>query len=73
MPPQKNACKRAGEWNHFHITFQGADLTVVLNGELVNKLNINESGVNDGAPKGFIGFQDHAMPLGLRDLRMKRL
>ena len=73
MPPSKNACKPAGEWNSFHITLKGEDLTVVLNGEVVNQFNINESGVNDGAAKGYIGFQDHGMPMKLRKLRMKRL
>ncbi|MGC1275145.1 MAG: DUF1080 domain-containing protein, partial [Planctomycetaceae bacterium] len=42
VPPTKTAAKPAGAWNHFRITVQGDALTVRLNGETVNKVNLDE-------------------------------
>jgi hypothetical protein len=73
VPPTKNAAKPAGEWNTFRITNKGDRLTVVLNGETVNELNLAESKVKDRPRVGAIGFQDHGLPLMLRNIKIREL
>ena len=38
----KSTVKAAGEWNRMTITAQGSQITVVLNGEVVNEINLNQ-------------------------------
>jgi hypothetical protein len=71
VPPTKSAARPAGEWNKFHITTRGDKLTVRLNGETVNELNLAESRVKDRPKVGYIGFQDHGLPLSLRNIRVR--
>lgn len=73
IPPQKNAAKPAGEWNHFHITVKGETLTVELNGVVVNKVDLNNPKLKSRPDSGYIGFQDHALPLKLRKIRVREL
>ncbi len=74
IPPKKNTAKPAGEWNHFHITVVDRTLTVKLNGEVVNEVHLDEHPRLKDRPKtGAIGFQDHALPLKLRNIRLKKL
>ncbi len=72
IPPQENAAKPQGEWNTFHITVQGEQLTVKLNGQLVNEVNLASHPRLKNRPKsGSIGFQDHALPLALRNIKIR--
>ncbi|HEY8506464.1 MAG TPA: DUF1080 domain-containing protein [Gemmataceae bacterium] len=73
IPPTKNAAKPAGEWNHFRITVRGDKLTVRLNGEVVNEVDLNHPRLKGRPEKGYIGFQDHALPLALRNIRVREL
>jgi len=74
LPPTKNAAKPAGEWNQFHITVKDNQLTVKLNGAVVNEVNLSENAKLKNRPAtGYIGFQDHALPLKLRNLKVKEL
>ena len=73
VPPIKNAAKPAGEWNHFHITCLGSKLTVKLNDVVVNEVDISQGALGSRKPSGFIGFQDHGLPLGLRKIKVKKL
>ena len=73
VPPKKNAAKPAGEWNHFTITCQGGKVTVKLNGEVVNELPLDSDKIKSRPATGYIGFQDHALPLSLRNLRIREL
>ncbi|MCA9269828.1 MAG: DUF1080 domain-containing protein [Planctomycetales bacterium] len=74
LPPTKNAAKPAGEWNHFHITVKDNVLNVKLNGEVVNEVDMSKHGQLSQRPAtGFIGFQDHALPLKLRNLKIRSL
>lgn len=73
IPPTKNAAKPAGEWNKFHIKVQGDKLTVDLNGETVNEVNLNNPKLEGRPDKGSIGFQDHALPLKLRNIKIRKL
>jgi hypothetical protein len=72
IPPAKNAAKPAGEWNHFDISVKGNQLTVKLNGTVVNEVDLSNNKALASRPsKGFIGFQDHALPISLRNLKIK--
>jgi hypothetical protein len=72
-PPTKNAAKPAGEWNRFSITCKGDKLTVVLNGETVNEVDLKSDALKGRPETGHIGFQDHALPLWLRNIRIREL
>lgn len=73
VPPTKYAAKPAGEWNHFNVRCQGDKITVTLNGTLVNELPLAHEKIKNRPASGFIGFQDHALPLALRKLRIREL
>lgn len=73
IPPTKNAAKPADEWNTFHITCKGRDVTVRLNGEVVNKFSLDHARLKDRPETGYIGFQDHGLPLSLRNIRVRRI
>lgn len=73
IPPTKRAAKPAGEWNHFKITVKANQLTVVLNDEVVNKVDLTQGELGKRPAKGFIGFQDHALPLQLKNIAIKEL
>ena len=71
IPPTKNPAKPANEWNHFHIICKGGRLTVKLNEEVVNDLKLDHPKIKNRPASGFIGFQDHALPLALRKIRIR--
>jgi hypothetical protein len=73
IPPQKNAARPAGEWNRFRITCRGNKVTVVLNDEVVNEFSLDHPAIKNRPPSGAIGFQDHALPLALRNIRIREL
>lgn len=73
IPPTKRAAKLAGEWNHFKITSKANQLTVILNGEVVNEVDLTQGEVGKRPAKGWIGFQDHALPLQLKNIVIKEL
>lgn len=72
-PPTKNSAKPAGEWNRFVITSQADKLTVELNGEVVNVIDLTQGALSKRPKVGYIGFQDHAMPLSIRNVRVTEL
>ncbi|MFP6667443.1 MAG: family 16 glycoside hydrolase [Pirellulales bacterium] len=71
--PSKNMAKPAGEWNHYTITCNGNQLTVVLNGERIIDLDLSKSAVKDRPLSGHIGFQDEGKPVWYRNVRVKEL
>lgn len=73
IPPTKRAAKPAGEWNHFKITSKTNQLTVILNGEVVNQVDLSQGELGKRPAKGYIGFQDHALPLKLKNIVIKEL
>jgi len=73
IPPTKNAAKPAGEWNKFHITVKGDQLTVELNGVIVNELDLAKSALKDREKVGSIGFQDHGLPLSFKNIRIREI
>ena len=73
QPPSKNMIKPAGEWNHYNITVNGNQLTVILNGETINVINLAESAMKDRPAEGYISFQDEGKPVWYRNVRIKEL
>lgn len=73
IPPTKNAAKPAGEWNKFHITCQGGKVVIRLNDVVVNEVPLDHPRIKDRPASGAIGFQDHALPLALRNIRIRGL
>ena len=71
--PTHNAIKPAGEWNHYNITVDGSDLTVILNGEKVNEIDLSESAMKDRPLEGYISFQDEGKRVWYRNVRIKEL
>jgi len=71
--PSHNAMKPAGEWNHYNITVKGSQLTVILNGEKVNELDLSEGAMKDRPAEGYISFQDEGKPIWYRNVRIKEL
>ena len=73
VPPKVNAAKPAGEWNRYHIRCVGDDLTVMLNGVLVNQVKLNQGPLASRQKTGSIGFQDHALRFSLRNIKVRTL
>jgi hypothetical protein len=73
VPPTKNTAKPAGEWNQFHITNQGDKLTIRLNGEVVNEVDLKKEPLASRPKRGYIGFQDHGLPLALKEIKIREL
>ena len=71
--PSKNMVKPAGQWNRYVISVIDHDLTVVLNGEQIIKLDISKSKLKDRPAKGYISFQDEAKRIWYRNVRIKEL
>ncbi len=65
--------KPAGEWNHMQVTVKGKNVTVRLNGEVVNEVSLDQGKLKSRPPTGYIGFQDHGLPLWLRNIKVREL
>lgn len=88
VTPKKDM-NRAGEWNRYIITCRGSRITVNLNGEVVSEADLdrystvhkNPDGsenkfdrpLKDFARQGYIGLQDHGLPVWFRNIRIKTL
>jgi len=73
VPPTKNSAKPAGEWNKMLVVVKGNNITVELNGVVVNDLPLDYKTIKDRPPTGYIGFQDHGLPLWLRNIKVREL
>jgi len=74
--PLKKADKPVGEWNTFHITMIGEEVTVKLNGELVVDKAKLANFWDKGKPlpeKGPIELQFHGDPLWFKNIYIKEL
>lgn len=70
-PPLKNAGKAGFDWNKYVITCRRDTLTVVLNGEIVNKVDLSQGELARRPRQGFIGFQDSGTPVWLRNIKIR--
>ncbi len=74
VAPKVNATKPAGEWNTIEIALNGAHLKAVLNGQVVQDTDLDQSDeLRARLRNGFIGLQDHASFVAFRNIRVKRL
>jgi hypothetical protein len=87
VKPTANAMQPAGEWNHIEITCDDNRIEVVLNGQKVTHMDLDEwTEINkrpDGSPhkfdvayrdhprKGYIGIQDHGSDCWYRNIKLK--
>jgi len=73
VPPTTNAANPPGEWNTMLVRVEGDALSVTLNGELVNEVDLTQGRLKGRPASGHIGFQDHALPLKLRNIKTRPL
>ena len=87
VKPTKNAMEPAGEWNHIEITCDDNRVEIVLNGQKVTHMDLDEwTEINkrpDGSShkfdvayrdhprKGYIGIQDHGSDCWYRNIKLK--
>lgn len=71
--PSQNMAKPAGEWNRMIVTCDENRMKVTLNGEQIIDLDLSDSAVSDRPMSGYIGLQDHGLPLWFRNIRIKEL
>jgi len=87
VKPKKNAMKPVGEWNHIVITSDHNRISVVLNGEPVSQIDLDEFrepnkrpdgsshkfdvAYKDHPRKGYIGLQDHGSDCWFRNIKLK--
>ncbi len=73
--PTRNMSKPPHEFNHMTITCRGRHLEVVLNGEQIIDIELDETPMKDRPLEGYIGLQDHGEPnnLKFRNIRIKEL
>ena len=50
-----------GKWNHFRITCKGKNITIELNGKVINewKMTVPSGKIKKMYPEGYIGLQNH--------------
>ena len=74
VAPLANAQKAAGEWNRIEVRCDNPSLIVVLNGQTVQDVNLEELEALQGRRRrGYIGLQDHSHKVAFRNVRMKLL
>lgn len=72
-PPSRNMAKPAGQWNRMEIRCEAKHLKVWLNGEKIQDMYLDRTGLKDQPLRGHIGFQDHGFPFKLRNLLIEEL
>lgn len=87
--PAVNAVKPAGEWNQLRLEAKGSRIVVILNGQKVQDLDLEdwktpkqnpdgsenkfEKALKDLPRVGHIGFQDHGHDVWYRNVKIKKL
>jgi hypothetical protein len=72
LAPSSNPAKPAGEWNQFDISVWKGRLNVVMNGEKVIDVGMDDNAKLKSLPAtGYIGLQNHGMRVAFRDIRVK--
>lgn len=80
---KRGAAKKPGEWNSMEITCAGHHVTIALNGQVINDVQLNEftkaeapqdySPLADRPQVGFIALQSHGSRVDFRNLKVKNL
>ena len=83
QPARRGALKPVGEWNTQEVTVEGRRVEVVLNGETIIDVDLDDAakaGTLDGQPHpglkretGHLGFLGHGDQVEFRNLRIKEL
>ncbi|MGY8793524.1 MAG: family 16 glycoside hydrolase, partial [Woeseiales bacterium] len=73
VAPRANATKPAGEWNLMSVTSVSGNVTVRLNGVMVNNVKLTHTRLESKPKQGYIGFQDHGLPFWLRNVKIRSL
>jgi acetyl esterase/lipase len=74
LPAHRRAAKPAGQWNKMSVRHWDNKIVVILNDVNVNAHDLGPGGQLAQRPRtGSIGFQDHALPISLRNVRIKEL
>ena len=89
LAPSKNVERPAGEWNHMRLTAQDNRINIVMNGEQIIDMDLNDwtepqknpdgtknkfkTAYKDISRRGYIGFQDHGNPVWYRNIKIKSL
>jgi len=87
--PAKNAMKPSGQWNHAEVTCNGSVIGVVLNGEKVNHIDLDQFTEPNKRPDGtshkfdiayknhprtgYIGLQDHGSDCWFKNIKLQPL
>jgi len=72
LAPSSNPAKPAGEWNQFEISVWQGRLIVVMNGEKIIDVGMNDyPKLKSLPPAGYIGLQNHGQRVASRDIRVK--
>ncbi len=62
-----------GKWNTMTVKAVGQDVTISINGEVVNEVDLSKGNRKDHPLKGYISLQDHGGPLTFRNVKLKEL
>ena len=89
VKPTKNAMRPTDQWNHIEITTDRNRISVVLNGEKVTAMNLDQWTTANKRPdgsdhkfdvaykdhprQGYIGLQDHGSDCWYRNIKLKKL
>jgi hypothetical protein len=71
--PSQNMAKPAGQWNRMIVTCRGKQLQVELNGKQVVDVRLDKTSQRDRPLVGYLGLQDHGVPLWFRNIGIKLL
>jgi hypothetical protein len=87
--PTRNAMRPAGEWNELELTCHQNQIEVAINGEVVNRMNLDEwtrpnrrpdgsehkfdEAFKDHPRRGYIGLQDHGGDCWYKNIKLKEL
>lgn len=71
IAPTKNVMRAVWEWNELEARCIGTRIQLVLNGEPIVDVDLEEHDVTKGRPReGYIGLQNHHSPVKFRSVRV---
>ena len=71
--PTKDACKPGVDFNKYQILCVDNKVTVKLNGEVVNEVNLSEGPSAKRSKTGGFAFQNHGHEVWVKNVRVKNL